>query len=263
MDKKVGLFKLLGIIILLYSIYLAGCMEVDNDALVSDNNKGLNIQNEHKENNNSSDKVLLVEIPDKSVKIYKEDLNNSLLSINGINYHYNWFCMEREGFPKAFVGDFDDDGSDEICLVFYVGYGSGVSKQELHIIEFDKETVMASHDHKDIVFDEDYYLPQLDGLIESHTFLEDDELFLSISILNETHQVSLKEYQQYGSINQEVYYGDVINFEIIGDKIIAELALGISYKEISFPEYIGQINVDLEYNDGVYSFGNISFMSNL
>jgi hypothetical protein len=64
----------------------------------------------------------------------------AVLTVNGNDYLYPWSGGEltpRLVMPRLFLSDYDNDGANELAVVLYVGSGTSVAIEELHIIELE------------------------------------------------------------------------------------------------------------------------------
>ena len=63
-----------------------------------------------------------------------------ILTVNGEDYLFPWtngWLTPRGITPRIYLSDFDEDGDDELAVVLYVLSGTGLSVEELHIVEFE------------------------------------------------------------------------------------------------------------------------------
>lgn len=135
MNKKlVILYSLLPILIFTYT-----CVNVrayDNSAQNCDSGFWDNIYN-------TDEKRLVVEIPDSNIRLYyvKEDKDfgmyfGFILQVNDRKKFFRWKNVSNTVSynPKLSLADLDKDGKKELIVQLCHGYGTGVFKEEVHVI---------------------------------------------------------------------------------------------------------------------------------
>lgn len=108
---------------------------------------------------------LLAELPEQDVALYgvrdHRDNDRALLRWGGSLAEFDWsFGGPLTVEPRLWCWDADDDGQDEVVLVNHVGSGTGVSIEELHIVEKNEDGTLA-----DYAFPEELWRDQLSALL--------------------------------------------------------------------------------------------------
>ena len=108
---------------------------------------------------------LLAELPEQDVALYgvrdHRDNDRALLRWGGSLAEFDWsFGGPLIVEPRLWCWDADDDGQDEVVLVNHVGSGTGVSIEELHIVEKNEDGTLA-----DYAFPEELWRDQLSALL--------------------------------------------------------------------------------------------------
>ena len=108
---------------------------------------------------------LLAELPEQDVMLYgvRDDRgdDHALLRWGGSLAEFDWsFGGPLIVEPRLWCWDADDDGQDEVVLVNHVGSGTGVSIEELHIVEKNEDGTLA-----DYAFPEELWRDQLSALL--------------------------------------------------------------------------------------------------
>ena len=108
---------------------------------------------------------LLAELPEQDVMLYgvRDDRgdDHALLRWGGSLAEFDWsFGGPLIVEPRLWCWNVDDDGQDEVVLVNHVGSGTGVSIEELHIVEKNEDGTLA-----DYAFPEELWRDQLSALL--------------------------------------------------------------------------------------------------
>lgn len=93
---------------------------------------------------------LLAELPEQDVALYGvrgyRDDDRALLRWGGSLAEFDWsFGGPLIVEPRLWCWDVDDDGQDEVVLVNHVGSGTGVSIEELHIVEKNQDGTLTDY----------------------------------------------------------------------------------------------------------------------
>ena len=108
---------------------------------------------------------LLAELPEQDVALsgvrdHRGD-DRALLRWEDSLAEFDWnFGGPLTVEPRLWCWDADDDGQDEVVLVNHVGSGTGVSIEELHIVEKNEDGTLA-----DYAFPEELWRDQLSALL--------------------------------------------------------------------------------------------------
>ena len=91
---------------------------------------------------------LLAELPEQDVALYgvrdHRGDDRALLRWEDSLAEFDWnFGGPLIVEPRLWCWDVDDDGQDEVVLVNHVGSGTGVSIEELHIVEKNEDGTLA------------------------------------------------------------------------------------------------------------------------
>ena len=108
---------------------------------------------------------LLAELPEQDVALYgvrdHRGDDRALLRWEDSLAEFDWnFGGPLIVKPRLWCWDADDDGQDEVVLVNHVGSGTGVSIEELHIVEKNEDGTLA-----DYAFPEELWRDQLSALL--------------------------------------------------------------------------------------------------
>ena len=119
----------------------------------------------HNSTRNQNSVGLLAELPEQDVALYgvrdHRGDDRALLRWEDSLAEFDWnFGGPLIVEPRLWCWDADDDGQDEVVLVNHVGSGTGVSIEELHIVEKNEDGTLT-----DYAFPEELWRNQLSALL--------------------------------------------------------------------------------------------------
>lgn len=216
----------------------------------------------------ASPQPLIAAIPEKNIFLYDTKADRVLLKVGEMEQYFPWICLTpRFILPRMNLFDYDEDGKDELSVILYVGSGTGVSVEELHILEIaesgqtqetkDEENTVY---FKDLVFGD--YAEQLKKSVAFKVYEKAGEQRGEITLGSKTYDVSLKDYQSddYGKIQNELLFGNIVRFSSDSDRLAVELAAGLHCEKAFEPQYIGVINADVIYGQEKFELKNPRFV---
>ncbi len=171
----------------------------------------------------------------------------------GKNSHaYNWIYMTPRGIePRMAVADYDGDGTEELAVILYMGSGTGVSVEELHIV--------GMQDFSDHVFKD--YVPQLMKAVQMKSEMKAGELAYKITTGGKTYSAKVNGYKadEFGKPRNTPLFGNIVGFSAEGGKLKAEFGLGVGFENFVEPQYYGAVNADVEYRAGQFVLTNFGY----
>ncbi|MFC5471794.1 hypothetical protein ACFPPD_24245 [Cohnella suwonensis] len=201
------------------------------------------------------DNILLGTIPGRDVSVYGREAGGVIVQAGDKRHTYDdWLYMTPRGIePSMRLRDFDGDGREELAIAFTVGSGTGVSVDELRLVDpvtFD-----------DRLFSPDEYLSQLREATDLKIVTVDGELTGDIAIEGKHRAISLKKYQSddYGPIDDGFLFGSIVRFIVEDGGIKAQFGAGMHVVAFVTPEYIGTIDADVRYEAGRFTLTNLRF----
>lgn len=212
----------------------------------------------------ASELPLISAIPEKDIYLYDTKKDQLLLTVGDKKCYYNWIAFTpRFILPRMFACDFDKDGKDELAVILYVGSGTGVSVEELHLLEIS-DKIASQECFKDQVFSEEDYISQLKKAVTFKTYTKAGKLMGTITAGGKKYTVSLKEFQsdEFGKISNNLCLGSIVGFNSENSKLTAEFGVGISCKNVASPQYIGHLYADLSFKAGKFEMKNFRFKEN-
>lgn len=219
----------------------------------------------------ASNLPLISAVFDRGIYLYGMKSDGVALYVGDSVHYYDWsYLTPRFILPRLQVSDFDADGKDELSVILYAGSGTGVSIEDLRIVEISEEQMLSGEqsDNPNPEYFKDYifrdYNSQLNNAISYKTFTKAGELMGEITIQNKIYTVSLKDFQtkEYGEISDDIVFGSIVRFNSGNNKLAAEFAVGITYQYFASPIYIGVIYADVEYSKGNFELKNFRFEEN-
>lgn len=201
--------------------------------------------------------------------------NGVALFVGDYGFYYDWtYTTARIDLPKLSVNDYDNDGKDELATILYLGGGTGVHLEELHILEISKINDFKQSNHytwentklhklMDNCYNFGSDLAKINKLVKLNVVKKSNRLIAEIKIGKKNYYTDVTEAQtqESGKINNgEVYLGDYVQFDNKGNKLSVEFGLGISTKNWGYTgAYIGVITATVNYNAGKFSLNNLKF----
>lgn len=202
----------------------------------------------------------LAELPEQDAAIYgvaKEQGTAMLLRWGDSLAEFDWnYGGPQIAGPQLRYWDVDDDGQDEVVLVNHIGSGTGVSVDELHIVEKQEDGTLT-----DYVFPEKLWGEQLAFLlgtaaVSGRTFAVLGEELVDITRhLPEGLEPEALRGLGTGSIARfEADCSDGTDIRFSGSACLD--ADGFYYC------YVADLSADVSYADGVYTLSNFHLDSN-
>ena len=212
---------------------------------------------------------LIAAIPDKNVYLYAIRNHGVILYYNNIGHFYDWnYLTPRFILPRMELADFDSDGKEELGVILYVGSGTGISIEELHIIEVSEEEVLSRDpaDKNYFVPNKEYfrdylftnYGEQLEKQVKLHTIKKGSSLWAEVTVGKKVESFKL-ENSEDDINNKNISFENIVRFEFEEGRIKAQFALGALRKSYAAPDFIGEINSEVKYDKGCFLLQNLSF----
>ncbi|WP_337099225.1 hypothetical protein [Paenibacillus sp. YIM B09110] len=204
----------------------------------------------------------LASIPGKDIYLYSQQSEGVTLQVGEKEQSFDWIYATPRNIPPHMKAlDYDGDGEDELAVDLYMGSGTGVSVEQLRVVELNDTGLENGHFFKDHVYIPDVYLGQLHDAVAFSLSKADDALSGLITIGDHLYTVNLEPYEtpDLGSINEGLVFGSIVRFSFEDKVIKAEFGSGITAGSAVSPTYIGVIQGDVLYSDGQFQLTNIQF----
>ncbi|OPX46292.1 hypothetical protein CLHUN_01080 [Ruminiclostridium hungatei] len=213
---------------------------------------------------------LIAALPERNLYLYGlKDKVGVILYYNGAGHFYEWnYLTPRFILPGLKITDFDGDGKEELGVILYVGSGTGLSVEELHMVKIS-ETEVVSDNPKDknyLVPNKEYfkdycysdYSEQLKEQVKLKTHVEGAALWADVTAGQKASSFEL-ENPTDDIDNENIVFGNIVRFEFKDKKITAQFALGAIRKSYASPDFIGELNTEVVFKAGNFKLENITF----
>jgi len=196
----------------------------------SEKEKASNAELDASPTNEAFNRYLLASVPDRRIYLFAEENGVSLYAGDNVR-EFEWGYMTPRGIePVLDVRDFDGDGTDELAVILYIGSGTGVSVDELRIVELGEL--------RDFVFSDEDYLPQIEQAIAK---LKADSALPS----------------RYA--DEKISFGQQVDYEVGESGIKARFMIGTIEKTFPVTEYFGDVIADVTFSDGKFVLTHFRF----
>lgn len=206
--------------------------------------------------------TLVASLPDENIYLYGIDPEGVKLRVGDREQGFDWPYMTPRGVePNLRVADYDGDGQDELAVDLYIGSGTGVAVEELHIVELSEDHLI------DRALAADDYVAQVNGSVSLQTRrAKSGELFADLKLGTKTVAISLKAYQdddERGRILDRLAFGNIVSFDLDGERPRIVFGIGFYSEKFVTTEYIGYLIADLIYDkDGTFELSNYEYEAN-
>lgn len=202
---------------------------------------------------NAANLPVIAAIPDKNIYLYGIKPSGVILYVDGNGHYFDWhYNTTRFVLPKMDLGDFDQDGEQELSVIFQIDSGTGFAQEELHIIELVQDNCYQAAD----------YLAQLKEQVKFKTYTQEGVLMAEIKLDKEIYLVNLQQLQALDSgiiIDNVVNLGNIVHFKTLNNKITAQFSVGLSSESYPTPLFIGDLYMDIQYDGTNFTFNNMKF----
>lgn len=155
--------------------------------------------------------------------------------------------------PEIIYEDISQDGKKELVIILTKGTGTGVLEREVHVFQMQQRK---SDKTQSLIPVEVPVNEPLEILLKNvKTELTSNKA--SVSIGDKKYTIDIKHLDiQPGHLFDEIYFGNLINFEIKDNQLIAKLGGQIS----PVGGYIGEIQITYKFKDKMYQAKLIEFI---
>ncbi len=197
---------------------------------------------------------LLASIPERNLFLYGAD-DGVIVKHGEILKPFEWiYLTPRFVLPWMRMEDFDNDGTEEILCVTYVASGTGLSIEELHILEPDEAEI-----YRDVYFNPDDYNKQLS---ENIAFQFDEENNKLCYQVGETYYEydAPEVFTEYTYSFLDLGYGWMKSFEY-DEGIVTKDYIIYNFEKIAAPVYINSVSAKVIYSDETFTLTDITINS--
>lgn len=197
--------------------------------------------------------MLLAELPEANAAFYVLQEETVLIRWGDSMAEFDWlYFTPRQILPRLFCFDADGDWEDELIVICYIGSGTGVSIEELHILEKNSDGTLTA-----------YTLP------ENLWQKEVPKLFDTAELGGRTFAILGHELVEF---NHE-HGGPDLDLDSASSGLIAEFsteewgglrfrgAFCLSPPDSAAPCYVVETSADILYQDGIFTLQDFHLYS--
>ncbi|MGG7076542.1 hypothetical protein [Clostridium sardiniense] len=204
--------------------------------------------------NYKKDNKLLAKIPEANIELYSLDSEKAvekngeyreiMLKVNDKKKEFSWHVDIGESFkPLLILSDINSDGVEELIIIITTGHGTGVYTQEVHVFRLN------SLDEIKVINP----LKVISKNIKTQMTKKDNNINIKVDINRKLFKKSIKK-SESDLWFDDVYFGNIINYDVANNKLIATIAAGAS-PTLRF----GEVVINYIFKDGVLQPSNIFF----
>lgn len=195
---------------------------------------------------------LLAETEDKRVRLYdiKEgDWGNLLIQSGELIQMLPWGALSPHYIlPRIYEADLDKDGTKEIICILHTGTGTGVSIDEVHILEPGKDGY-----YVDMMFEPEDYIAQIEELVKGDYDSKNQQIILKVNNTSTRLPDEMKEYTF-----EKLCFGNFIGYDYEEKTNTLRMQIGAEciYKELVPPQYLAEIEAKIIYKEESFRIQN-------
>jgi ferredoxin-fold anticodon binding domain-containing protein len=235
LKKEIGVLMLCGALLLSGcgsedlppGIYTQGTEEVIHDQVIT--------QPEQETNGNITWASENNEVKVTPVKVAEYWYKGVTVEVNNVKKEFDWEFSSMDD-PRVFYTDVTGDGKEEAVIILNKGKGTGLSIDELHVLNSEDLSEIKVRNFEDIVADQ----------IETHVAKNDDDtLAIKVKTQGKEHDF-IFDYDPSPNYNQdELAFGGVVYYELENQKIISRIGASVGIS----PTYVCDFHI-------IYKFDN-------
>ncbi|WP_256992479.1 hypothetical protein [Paenibacillus sp. XY044] len=155
------------------------------------------------------------------------------VEVNGMKKEFNWSFPKLEE-PRVFYADITGDGKEEAVIIFNTGRGTGLSIDEIHVLNSKDLSEIKVQSYQEIVADQ----------IETKVTRKNNET-LAIKVKSQGKEYQFDYHVPDLNFKQDkLSFGGVINYGLENQKIISRLGASVGVS----PQYVGDFNVTYKFD---------------
>lgn len=155
--------------------------------------------------------------------------------------------------PEIIYEDISQDGKKELVIILTKGIGTGVLEREVHVFQ----TQQQKSDKTQSLIPVEVTVDEPLAILLKNVKTELTPNKASVSIGDKKYTVDIKPLGiRPGHLFDEIYFGNLINFEIKNNQLVAKLGAQIS----PVGGYIGDIQITYIFKGKMYQIKSIEFI---
>lgn len=156
--------------------------------------------------------------------------------------------------PEIIYEDISQDGKKELVIILTKGTGTGVLEREVHVFQIQQQ----KFDNIQIEVPVEVLVDEPVAILLKNVKTELTPNKATVSIGDKKYTINIKPLGiQPEHLFDDIYFGNLINFEIKDNQLIAKLGGQIS----PVGGYIGDIQITYIFKDKMYQAKSIEFIS--
>ncbi len=205
--------------------------------------------------------ALISELPEEDIYLY-EHKGIGLILVQGDKGEYilksETIITPRFILPKIFHADFDKDSEKEILINFYVGSGTGISFEELGMIEKSKTDDKLFEDMQ--IFNNTLYTQIVSENIEYNI---DDKGQITLNFKPDEGEKDSTVFD-LGIVEgaKDIDYGNIVHFSVVDNVITSSHELGVFQFDYATPTFglVGIIKAEVIYKNNKFTLENFDYI---
>ena len=203
--------------------------------------------------------VLAAELPEADAAFYGLQWDKALIRWGDSLAEFNWpWLTPQQILPRLYCFDLDDDWEDELIAVCHPGTGTGVSYDELHVLEKNPDGTLT-----DCALPWEFFREDLSEAMSVETVNGRTYSILGAELTDITEL--LQEQEEGDPAHIEVFrFGDIVSFEVIPEPLFYGESLRFRGSAWLDGEgfhptlsYAAEVSASVRYQDGVFTLTQI------
>ncbi|MFJ8459536.1 hypothetical protein ACIQ57_10440 [Lysinibacillus xylanilyticus] len=154
--------------------------------------------------------------------------------------------------PQIIYEDINKDGKNELIIILTKGYGTGILEREVHVFHLQNQLLSK----KFVEVPVEVLVDDPIAIVLKNVKTELLPNKANISIGDKKYTIDIKSLGiKPEHLFADIYFGNIINFEIKDNQLIAKIGVQIS----PAGGYIGNIRITYMFKDNIYQAKSIEF----
>lgn len=187
---------------------------------------------------------LLASIEKEDIYLYGINPIGVIVYNKGYGTYFDWgYITPRAILPEIRLHDYNNDAKDELAVNLYIGSGTGISIEELHILTEDGK--------KDNLFID--YVEQINNNVKFN--FNEDKSKLEIVIGNKIHKIDI-DTNTYKTEDIGINLDQWVHFEFDDNNdIIASFGVEVHW----VGHYVGEIHAKVNFDDNKFILSDFTY----